>query len=156
MTRCFHEFKLIVSVCTAIWLMSLCGCKAWQINTISDRLAPSNDRNWSADLAVLPSAEFVEDEIKIKNIRNINYLSEQNFVVKHYDRRITLDEIRGVDFVVTPFNETPLLAHTMLSFELSDGSYIGVSVEVRKELGESYSPVFWCHQSVRNHVCYCR
>ena len=139
MIRRFHD-SVVLSAIVAVWLISMCGCKAWQINTIADRLAPSNDRNWTADLAVLPSAEIVDKEILIRNIRNINYLSAEDFVVKHYDRTIRLDEIQGVDFVVTPFNETPLLAHTMLSFELSDGSYIGVSVEVRKELGESYSP----------------
>ena len=39
-----------------------------------------------------------------------------------------------------PFNETRALAHTMLSFGFASGDYLGVSVEVRLEKGESYSP----------------
>jgi hypothetical protein len=41
---------------------------------------------------------------------------------------------------MVPFNETPALAHTMLSFGFANGDYVGVSVEVRLERGESYSP----------------
>ena len=133
-----HQFGLAIASIVLISVVG--GCQAWQINTLSDRLQPSNERDWTAEMQVLPFAEFEDDKIHLKNIRNINYLSEFDFVVKHYDRTIELEEIRGVDFVVSPFLQTPLLAHTMLSFELSDGNYLGVSVEVRKEQGESYSP----------------
>ena len=45
------------------------------------------------------------------------------------------------DFIVVPFKDAPNLAHTMLSFGFDDGHYLAVSVEVRLEEGESYSPV---------------
>jgi len=52
-----------------------------------------------------------------------------------------LEQIQSVDFIVVPFKNTPKLAHTMLSFGLNDGTYLALSVEVRKERGEKYSAV---------------
>ena len=137
---------------TLIWSIVIVGCKPLQINDLSDRLSPSNIRTWTPELAVLPSAEFEANQIHIKNIRNINYLNDDNFVVKYYDRSIQLDEIKSVDFVVTPFNNAPAIAHTMLSFGLTDGTYLGLSVEIRNELGEDYSPLLGI--SNQFEICY--
>jgi hypothetical protein len=41
---------------------------------------------------------------------------------------------------MVPFNDNRALAHTMLSFGFEDGDYLGVSVEVRLEKGETYRP----------------
>ena len=46
---------------------------------------------------------------------------------------------------MVPFDETPALAHVMLSFQIdgADGKpeHLAVSVETRKEKGEKYNPV---------------
>ena len=60
-------------------------------------------------------------------------------MVNHYDRTININQIQSVDYVVVPFNNTPQIAHTLLSFGLDNGTYLGVSVEVRREKGEGYS-----------------
>ncbi len=117
------------------------GCKAFFINGISDRISPSNEREWSPEFAVLPLATLENDQVHIRNIRNVNYVSEDDFIVKHFDRTVALKDIRSVDFIVTPFQNAPALAHTMLSFELADGNYLALSVEIRNELGEEYSPL---------------
>ena len=136
------NIKRITNICLAACLItSLCGCRPLQVNNLSDRITPSNQRSWSPELAVLPSAVFQGDQIQIKNIRNTNYLSDNDFVVKHYDRTININDVQSVDFIVTPFNSFAALAHTMLSFGLSDGTYIGLSVEIRNENGEEYSPL---------------
>jgi hypothetical protein len=103
--------------------------------------APSNIRPWSADQALLPSADFQDDKIHLQNIRNCTYFDADTYVVKYYDRTIRLTDVQTVDFLVMPFQSNKLLAHTMLSFGLTDGSYLGVSVEIRKEEGEKYSPL---------------
>ncbi|MEM9412251.1 MAG: DUF4105 domain-containing protein [Planctomycetota bacterium] len=121
-------------------LVFLLGCQPLKINSIADRLTPSNERNWTPELIVLPSAKQIGNQIEIKNIRNINYISDDDFVIKHYDRTINLSDIQNVDFVVTPFNNMPAIAHTMLSFGLADGTYLGLSVEIRNEFEEDYSP----------------
>lgn len=121
-------------------LLLLTGCRAWQVNDFQDRLKPSNDRTWSPEFSRLPTAEVQGQQITLRNIRNAEWLSEDDFVLDYYDRTIALDDILGVDFVVVPF-EVTAIAHTMLSFQLADGTYLGVSVEIRTEKDEDYSSV---------------
>lgn len=89
----------------------------------------------------MPFVEADGQQYTLKNIRNCNYVTADDYVVDYYDRQISIEQIQSVDFIVAPFVKAPKLAHTMFSFGLSDGSYIAVSVEVRKELGEKYSPI---------------
>ena len=130
----------ILMATSTIALCLFAGCKPLQVNNIRDRIAPSNQRDWSPEMATLPFATVSGETIHIKNIRNLNYISNDDFVVKHYDRTINLSDVQSVDFVVTPFQTAPALAHTMLSFGLTDGTYLGISVEIRNELEEEYSP----------------
>jgi len=58
--------------------------------------------------------------------------------VDYYDQTYDLSQLKSVDFVMIPFNDARYLAHTMLSFGFENGDYVGVSVEVRLEKGESY------------------
>jgi len=100
---------------------------------------PSNYRDWSPDQALLASANFQGDRVTVHNIRNCTYLSENEYVVDHYDKTYDLADLCTVDFVTVPFRGAPALAHTMLSFGFDGGDYLSVSVEIRKEKGESYS-----------------
>lgn len=101
---------------------------------------PSNNRLWRPDLAILSYADFEGDSITLHNVRNCRYRTEEDYDVRHYDLRFALDEVRTVDFIVVPFKNAKLLAHTMLSFGLVDGRHFIVSVEARLEQGEKYSP----------------
>ncbi len=100
---------------------------------------PSNDRNWRPDLAVLPVADINGDRIKLYHIRDCTYRTEDDYDVRHFDREFKITDVRTVDFIVVPFQNTPALAHTMLSFGLANGEHFVVSVEGRMEQGETYS-----------------
>ena len=102
---------------------------------------PSHQRDWRSDLAVLPYAEIRSDRVRLFNIRNCNYRTENDYDVRHLDREIQLSDVRSIDFIVVPFKETPLLAHTMLSFGLADGEHIVYSVEARLQKGQSYAAI---------------
>ena len=102
---------------------------------------PSNDYNWSPDQAVLPRAEIREPLVTVRNIRNCDYRTEQDYDVRYYDKTFDLGRLDGVYFIVVPFPETPRLAHTFLSFSFTGGDYLAVSAEVRKEKGQTYSPL---------------
>jgi len=117
------------------------GCKALKVNPPTDRIRPSNFREWSPDFSLTSTLERDGNRITVRNIRDNEYLSERDFIVNYHDKSFDLDQIRSVDFVVVPFDNAPLLAHTMLSFGLSDGTYLTMSVEIRTEKGEEYSPV---------------
>ncbi len=118
------------------------GCKPLQLNRLSQRIAASNYRDWSPQFAKLPYAIGLPGgKVNVRNVRNNLYLSENDFVPRYYDRTFRIDDIRNVDFIVVPFQGNEYMAHTMLSFGLADGSYIGVSAEIRTEKGEEYSPI---------------
>jgi hypothetical protein len=131
--------------------LSLCaGCKTSQPNDVLDVLSaeemsravlPSNHRNWEPAQAVLPHAELFGNHLTIHNVRNCEYLSKDDYIVRHYDKTVDLNQLQSVDFVVVPFKSTPSLAHTMLSFGFDNEDYLAVSVEVRREVGETYSPI---------------
>lgn len=116
-----------------------CGCAKLETPRLSDRIWPSNDRDWKPEQAVMPFAEVHGTQYVVHNIRNCTYHSADDYVVEYSDRLIDLSQIQSVDFIMVPFKKTPSLAHTMLSFGLDDGTYLVVSVEVRKEKGESYN-----------------
>ncbi|MBE2214719.1 MAG: DUF4105 domain-containing protein [Opitutaceae bacterium] len=102
--------------------------------------APSNDRAWQPDVAVLPWAEITGDRVTIHNIRHCDYRSEGDYTVRHEDRTLDLATLRSVDFMVVTWG-APSIAHTMMSFGFADGSYVCISIETRKEIGEGYSAI---------------
>lgn len=103
-------------------------------------LVPSNARQWQADVAVLPKVEVQGDLVTIRNIRNCDYRSETDYVVRHYDKQVHLSALRGVDLFVLHWG-SPSIAHTMLSFDFGDGEPVCFSVEARKTTDEEYSAV---------------
>lgn len=102
---------------------------------------PSNERDWNLDQARLATAVVVEDEVTIRNVRNAVYRSTRDFDVHWETRRFDLSRLDSVWFIVEPFADWRGPAHTFLSFGFDDGEYIAISVEIRKERGEAFSPV---------------
>lgn len=102
---------------------------------------PRHDRLWRPDLAVLPYAEIENDRVQLRNIRDCEYRTENDYDVRHFDRQVRLGDLRTIDFIVVPFVNAPLIAHTMLSFGLASGEQIVFSVEARLEQGENYALV---------------
>jgi hypothetical protein len=102
---------------------------------------PSHDRLFRPDLMVLPFAEVSDDRVVLRNIRDCHYRTEDDYDVRHFDREIPLSQVQTLDFIVVPFKNAPSLAHTMLSFGLTDGEYIVLSVEARLESQETYNPI---------------
>jgi hypothetical protein len=117
------------------------GERVSNVSPFKRKQATATNRIWRPDLAILPFAEFDGNQIIIRHVRNCRYRTEEDYDVRHYDMRFKLDDVKTIDFVVVPFKETTLLAHTMLSFGLSDGRYFTISVEARLDRGESYSPI---------------
>jgi hypothetical protein len=102
-------------------------------------IKPSNDREWTPGMEIMPKADFGENQITVHNIRSSRYRTYDDFDVSYYDKTYDLDELKSVYFIVVPFNEMPGIAHTMLSFDFGDRDYLAVSVEIRREKGEKYN-----------------
>ena len=98
-------------------------------------LEPSNDGPWSPDQAVLPWAEFHDNQVTVHNIRNAYYRTVDDYTVRLYNKTFDLCKLTSVDFIVVPFNDNPAIAHVMLSFGFEDKDYLVSSVEIRKRVG---------------------
>lgn len=101
---------------------------------------PSNERDWLIDQQRLPSVTIVGDQVSIRDVRRFRYRTVSDYQAGYTDTVVRLKDLRRVWFVVEPLSETLKgVAHTLLSFEFADGSCLAVSVEARKEQGETYS-----------------
>ncbi|MDX1433500.1 MAG: DUF4105 domain-containing protein [Gammaproteobacteria bacterium] len=103
-------------------------------------IEPSNDRDWQTDVALPAYATIDGDKITVHNIRDFDYRSETDFSPRYYDRTFDVRSIESVD-LITSYWMGPAIAHVMVSFGFSDGRYLAISIEARKERGEGYSSI---------------
>jgi hypothetical protein len=103
-------------------------------------IPPSNTRNWQPDVALLPWVDIKENLITVHNVRNVEYRTETDYSVHHYERTFDLSQLQSVDLFLVYWG-SPSIAHTMMSFGFKDGGYLAISIETRKELGEGYSAI---------------
>jgi uncharacterized protein DUF4105 len=103
-------------------------------------LAPSNSRDWAPDVARTARAVFHDLSVTIQNVRNFKYRAESDYDPRWETRTYNLDRIRGVDLFLSFWGPTQI-AHTIASWDFDDGQHLAISIETRKERGESYSAV---------------
>lgn len=101
-------------------------------------IPPSNTHNWSPDVALTARAVFDGDHVTIENVRNFKYRSESDYDRRWETRTYELNRIRGVDLFLSFWGPTEI-AHTIASWDFEDGQHLAISIETRKERGESYS-----------------
>ncbi len=99
---------------------------------------PSNDREWMPEQAVLPRATIEGDVARVTGIRDWRWDPE---TPGWYDAEYDLSKVASAWYLVVPFKDVKGGAHTFLSFGFEDGRHLAVSVEARKEKGETYSPL---------------
>ena len=106
------------------------------------RLRPSNDRSWVNDNERLTTAEFDDGKVTIRNVRDFEWRSNRDFDKRWVDMKINLSDVSKIWFVLEYFDPSRRqMAHTIMSFEMRDGTRIACSIEVRRERGERYHPV---------------
>ena len=111
--------------CVLIWWLSL---------------QPSNDRNWQPDVARTAWAEINGNQVTIHNLRNCDYRTESDYTPVWETRTVDLSRLRGVDVFITYWG-SPWIAHPIVSFDFADKGHVAISVETRKQVGESYSAI---------------
>ena len=103
-------------------------------------LEPSNNRRWEKSVARKPSVNISGNSVKIGNIRNFFYKTEQDFIPKYYTATYDLRKVSSVDMLVSYWSSKDI-AHIMTSFGFDDGRQLAFSIETRKEEHEQYSPI---------------
>ncbi len=101
-------------------------------------MPPSNTRDWTPDVARTSRATFHGSRVTIENLRNFNYRSEADYDQRWETGTYDLDRIKGVDLFLSFWGPTEI-AHTIVSWDFEDGQHLAISIETRKEKGESYS-----------------
>jgi hypothetical protein len=103
-------------------------------------IKPSNDRAWQPDVAQTAWAEIDGDLITLHNVRNCDYRTATDYTPHWETRTVRLSQITGMDLAINYWG-SPWMAHPIVSFQFADAPPLCVSVETRKEMGESYSAI---------------
>ncbi len=123
-----RSLAVVVGLCIAV--------AAWWLT-----LSPASDRNWQPNVAHLPTATLDGSLLTINNVRSFRYGddeadAEERWITATYD----LDQLVGFDIFFS-FWGPQAYGHTIASWEFADGRHLAVSIETRKEVGESYSAI---------------
>ena len=118
-----------------IWVVALGVILFWW-----STLQPTNDADWQPDVARLPWGEVDGDRLTIHNLRNADYRTEQDYTVRYEDRTYDLAKLRGLDLFMIYWG-SPLIAHTIMSWQFDIGPPLAVSIETRKKVGQEYSAI---------------
>jgi hypothetical protein len=103
---------------------------------------PRGDRAWIAEHALLPEAEVDRNVVRIRNTRSFTYTARHDFTPRYVERTYDLDKLITVWYVLTPFSrEWRGPAHSFVSFGFADSQFVAISVEARREHGETYGGV---------------
>jgi len=98
----------------------------------------SNDRDWQPDVAVTPYASVNGDLVTIYGVRNFDYRTYTDFTPRWDERTYDLRKLDSVD-IIAVYWTGKAIAHVMVSFGFEGKDYLAISIETRKEKGESYS-----------------
>ncbi len=103
-------------------------------------VTPRNDREWQPDVAHTAHVDVDGDRLTVTNLRNFDYRSETEYTPRWETRTYDLAKLNGLDLFMSYWDDSGI-AHTIMSWEFSDGQHLAVSIETRKEVGEEYSAV---------------
>jgi hypothetical protein len=120
---------------SAALIVLFLGVVAWWIT-----IAPSHDRPWRPEVAVMPRAVVEGDRVHLTGVRNFDYRSVDDFTVRYEERDISLSHLTGLDFYVSYWSEGAV-GHTFLSFIFDDAPPLSISIETRPEVGEGFAPI---------------
>ena len=137
-----------LSIACAVWYWRRRAAMAWAVYLVPfgaltlwfALIEPRNDRDWSPEMARTLTYQREGDELVVSNVRNFNWTGPATADERWETRRYDLKQLRSVD-VLSLYWMGPSIAHTYFSFVWADGSALSLSVEIRKEKGEAYSPI---------------
>lgn len=141
---CSAAFVAVAVLCLVLWwrgralalvvlLAAVAGVGWWWLT-----MPAISEADWQPDVAQLPSVEFHGDRVRVRNIRDFIYTSEFDYQPRYIDEEYSLSSLRTLDLFLIYWG-SPWIAHTILSFGFDDGRYLAVSIEARKQVGQSYS-----------------
>jgi Domain of unknown function (DUF4105) len=123
------------AVCLLAFAVAFGGLLIWW-----QRIAPSNDRIWSDDVAQTATGTVDGNRVTLHNVRNFYWRSDTDYTPHWETRTYELDRLNSVDMIMSYWT-VPAIAHMLISFGFADGAHVVFSVEIRRERQESYSEI---------------
>ena len=114
------------------WAIGAVAILAWWA-----AIEPRNDRDWVVEVSNPPRVEIEGDIVTLHNVRNFTYRSESDFDPRWEVRKLDLRQLDSLDLIAV-YWMGDAIAHTIVSFGFA-GEQVAISIEIRKEKGESYS-----------------
>ncbi|HCB22238.1 hypothetical protein A3B42_03980 [Candidatus Daviesbacteria bacterium RIFCSPLOWO2_01_FULL_38_10] len=107
-------------------------------------LQPINNRNWEIGMERLPQIAIRGTSVEVHDIRDIHYKTGIPLSASYINRIFDITKIQQVWFVQERFTIKPFIgfkgvAHTYFVFDFSDQNPIVISVEARREKGETFN-----------------
>ena len=103
---------------------------------------PPTQAEWQQQLSVPSTAEFNNNIVTVRNVRNFRYgPTESEMYPSYYEKTYDLNEIKRIWYISEPFNEASYAAHTFVSFEFNNGDFLAITIEARKSKDQTYSMV---------------
>jgi hypothetical protein len=101
-------------------------------------LRPSHERPWADDVAKLLGSVRDGQRVSLRNVRNFDWRSEQDYTARWETREYDLDRLVSTDLVLSYWMGSHV-AHTLVSFGFDDGRQLVFSAEIRRERDEEFS-----------------
>lgn len=99
----------------------------------------SATRDWAVDHAVAPAVVFNGDTATIEGYRRFRHAPGGSYTPAWDSVSFNLSKLDRVWFVLAPFGrEWTGTAHSFVSFGFGDSQFVSISVEARRERGESF------------------
>ncbi|HBI16603.1 MAG: hypothetical protein UR60_C0001G0002 [Candidatus Moranbacteria bacterium GW2011_GWF2_34_56] len=102
---------------------------------------PSHNRDWELGQEKLAKLEIQDSKIKVINFRDFDWKQNNVAGINYIQKNFDLDKIMGVDVAISHFSEFEGMAHIFIIFRFEDNQNMVISVETRREKGESFSPI---------------
>ncbi len=97
-------------------------------------LRPSDDKQWGADQSRTAWADIHGSEVTIHNFRDCDYRAEFDYTCQWLTRTVDLNQIESLDLFMNYWG-SPLIAHTILSFQVRGETPVAFSIETRRQVG---------------------
>ena len=103
---------------------------------------PSHNRDWKDEGELLSQGIWNQNHtiVTLKDMRNWSFHVSEPTIKEWQTTDFSPADIEAAWFITAPFSKFAGVAHTMLMFDFENGESVLVSVEARKEEGETYSP----------------
>ena len=97
----------------------------------------TNDKDWALEVAHIPYGEIEDNMLVLHNVRNFKYQTKTDFTEHWETRRYDLEQLQTLDIFLS-YWKSPHIAHVIMSWGFSNGDFLAISIETRKDKSQAY------------------